>query len=373
MKKVACILLLLFAQSCTHDLDAPRPGDASLDKTAPDLPQDRGADRADLPVPDAAKPDRSSPDVPLPDVALPDQPKPDLPSDLLQPDLFLPDKYVPGCNNGVLDPGEQCDGKLLNKKTCKTKGFDGGKLACKTNCDFDTTGCSKCGDGKLGKGEDCDGKLLGGKTCVDLKLSGGTLGCKSTCVFDTSACTWLVSVEGQYSNFGIGIVADKAANIYVTGLFKGQATFGSMTLVSKGSQDTFVAKLDPQGNYVWVTGAGYSGKTNATDLALDSSGNLYVVGYFDTKTSFGSTTHTANGHDEIYVGQRLGDPGAVDHIGLGGRSRPPEVIVPDKGFRGASHAKVHAADFEQDIHLWLAPAKDKGPGSRLQRSSHHIG
>lgn len=47
---------------------------------------------------------------------------------------------IPACGNGVLDPGESCDGFQLGGATCQSQGHDGGTLKC-TNCIFDTSSC----------------------------------------------------------------------------------------------------------------------------------------------------------------------------------------------------------------------------------------
>jgi hypothetical protein len=50
---------------------------------------------------------------------------------------------LPTCNNGVLDPGEICDGTSVGANTCQTAGFERGLLVCNRYCtNFDTTGCS---------------------------------------------------------------------------------------------------------------------------------------------------------------------------------------------------------------------------------------
>ena len=52
------------------------------------------------------------------------------------------DAKKPKCSNGVIDPGEECDGSNLNGEDCKTKGFDDGILKC-ANCKFDDSGCTQ--------------------------------------------------------------------------------------------------------------------------------------------------------------------------------------------------------------------------------------
>ncbi|MBX7078482.1 MAG: hypothetical protein K1X88_04775 [Nannocystaceae bacterium] len=52
----------------------------------------------------------------------------------------------------------------------------------------DTMGAG-CGDGMVSPGEQCDGDELQGFTCMSLGLNGGTLSCDPvTCTFDTSMC-----------------------------------------------------------------------------------------------------------------------------------------------------------------------------------------
>lgn len=52
---------------------------------------------------------------------------------------------LPGCGNGVVDSGEQCDGADLAGADCSTLGFAGGTLACLAACAFDQTGCTLAG------------------------------------------------------------------------------------------------------------------------------------------------------------------------------------------------------------------------------------
>jgi cysteine-rich repeat protein len=95
------------------------------------------------------------------------------------------------CGDGVIDPGEQCDGADLGGKTCADQGFDQpAGLACKHDCTLDLSGCEPTCDGKtLEPGEKCDGMLLGGQTCVDFGYAqAGTLACKS-CLPDLTGCT----------------------------------------------------------------------------------------------------------------------------------------------------------------------------------------
>ncbi|MBL8788095.1 MAG: hypothetical protein JNJ59_24595 [Deltaproteobacteria bacterium] len=76
---------------------------------------------------------------------------------------------LPTCNNGVLDPGEICDGTSVGANTCQTAGFERGLLVCNRYCtNFDTTGCSG-GNGPLPDvigGDTSSPDTAGGDTAV---------------------------------------------------------------------------------------------------------------------------------------------------------------------------------------------------------------
>ena len=95
----------------------------------------------------------------------------------------------PGCGDGTLNEGEQCEGSNLGSFSCQALGFAGGTLSCNDNCSINTAACTTCGNGSVQNGEQCDGSALNNQTCQSLGFGGGTLGCTSSCSYDTSACT----------------------------------------------------------------------------------------------------------------------------------------------------------------------------------------
>lgn len=48
---------------------------------------------------------------------------------------------VPGCGDGVIETGEECDGNNLAGASCMSRGFTGGTLSCTSSCLFDTLSC----------------------------------------------------------------------------------------------------------------------------------------------------------------------------------------------------------------------------------------
>ncbi len=96
------------------------------------------------------------------------------------------------CGDSLVQTGEeQCDDDDLNGQTCASQGYYGGTLACGADCAFDFADCGsagRCGDGLLQEQEQCDGLLLGDATCVSLGYHGGDLACKADCTFELSSC-----------------------------------------------------------------------------------------------------------------------------------------------------------------------------------------
>jgi hypothetical protein len=117
----------------------------------------------------------------------------------------------------------------------------------------------------------------------------------------SGAWKWAVKAGGSSSDFGHGIAVDSSGNAYVTGFFEGTASFGSTSLSSNGNEDIFVAKLSSSGAWQWVRKAGSSSGDFAHGIAVDSSGNAYVTGSFQATVIFGSTSLTTSGGYDIFV------------------------------------------------------------------------
>lgn len=94
------------------------------------------------------------------------------------------------CGDGVINPGEQCDGTTLGPTTCESLNYAaGGTLGCNPDCSFDASACITCGNGTRNVGEDCDGADFGGLTCEDFGFSSGDLSCDDACVRSTAGCS----------------------------------------------------------------------------------------------------------------------------------------------------------------------------------------
>ncbi len=120
---------------------------------------------------------------------------------------------------------------------------------------------------------------------------------------------WAKRMGGTNVERGIGIAVDDSANVYTTGFFEGTADFdpgsGTANLLSAGSYDAFVLKLDSAGNYVWAKRMGGSSDEAARGIAIDGFGNIHVAGSFQGTADFdpgsGTTNLASAGDYDVFV------------------------------------------------------------------------
>src|SRR5439155_1564249 len=127
----------------------------------------------------------------------------------------------------------------------------------------------------------------------------------------TGLLVWAKQAGGIDADRGEGIAVDSSGNSTVTGFFALTATFGpgeanQTVLTAAGSNDIFVAKYDSTGLLVWAKQAGGANVDGGDGIAVDSSGNSYVTGFFFSTATFGpgevnQTVLTAVGSDDIFV------------------------------------------------------------------------
>ncbi len=87
---------------------------------------------------------------------------------------------------------------------------------------------------------------------------------------------------------------DSSGNVYVVGNATGD--FGSQ--INQGSQDVYLTKYDSAGNVQWTQMLGSTGSASGYSLTLDSNGNPIVVG---STTSDLTQTAIADGNNDTFV------------------------------------------------------------------------
>lgn len=119
---------------------------------------------------------------------------------------------------------------------------------------------------------------------------------------------WAGQIGGGSTDRAECSAIDSDGNVYATGTFYGTPDFdpgpGTANLTSVQS-DIFLLKLNRLGNFIWVRQLGGDSYETGFSVAVDSSDNVYVTGYFGGTADFdpgvGTTNLTAAGNNDAFV------------------------------------------------------------------------
>ncbi len=96
---------------------------------------------------------------------------------------------------------------------------------------------------------------------------------------------WAISEGGTAQDDVLGMCTDPNGNILITGIFNGPSiTFDTITLMSSGGKDIFIAKYDVSGNIVWAKSAGGNLDDYGMAICSDPTGNILVTGNFQSNS-----------------------------------------------------------------------------------------
>jgi gliding motility-associated-like protein len=96
---------------------------------------------------------------------------------------------------------------------------------------------------------------------------------------------WVKNGINYYDDRGLGMCLDENDNIYITGTCWGSITFGSLfaALPSQYTDNIFILKLDSNGNFIWLDVVGTDvGDDHGNDVASDKNGNIYLTGFISS-------------------------------------------------------------------------------------------
>ena len=108
---------------------------------------------------------------------------------------------------------------------------------------------------------------------------------------------WNTFMGSWHAEHGKGIAVDSDGNVYVTGLSK--ATWGSPVNPFVGDDDVFIAKLNNNGELQWNTFIGSSDDDQGYGIAVDGSGDVYVVGR--SESTWGSPVNAHMGNEDVFA------------------------------------------------------------------------
>jgi hypothetical protein len=131
----------------------------------------------------------------------------------------------------------------------------------------------------------------------------------------SGALIWNTFLGGPDNDYGNGLALDGNGNVYVTGNSNG--TWGSPTHPYTAGFDAYVARLNRNGTLIWNSFLGGAEGDFGYDIAVDGSGNVYVVGY--SHASWGSPVRFYTTYADVLVARLDGSHGGLTwHTFLGG-------------------------------------------------------
>ncbi len=101
---------------------------------------------------------------------------------------------------------------------------------------------------------------------------------------------WAAALGGDGTDWAYSLDLGPDGSVYTTGFYSQTGDFDPGTetflMTSKGLQDIFISKLDPNGKFVWSKSVGGIGADWGLSLKAAKNGNVYVSGSFDESVDF---------------------------------------------------------------------------------------
>ena len=220
-------------------------------------------------------------------------------------------------------------------------------------------------------------------------------------LFSQPVYSWASRIGGNgfgNDDAGNSIALDASGNVYITGYFSGinvdfDPGAGVQPLSSKGNKDTFVAKYNSSGAYVWAFSiGGFDGGFNdafsndqGKSIAVDGSGNVYITGFFgvaggisaDFDPSGATNNITSNGSIDIFCA-KYNSSGAyvwAFDIGSSGNDEGASVAVDVSGnvFIGGYYSGTADFDPSGTIQNLVSPSStSEGFFAKYNSSGNYI-
>lgn len=117
---------------------------------------------------------------------------------------------------------------------------------------------------------------------------------------------WVKGIGGPLEQKATSIATDFSGNVYVAGYFYGETDFDpsiseGLLIGTENFYDSYFAKYDTNGNYIYVKSIEGNNDVQIRDLAIDNQGNICITGIFRGDVDF-NPSEVAN----AYISSTLG-------------------------------------------------------------------
>lgn len=120
---------------------------------------------------------------------------------------------------------------------------------------------------------------------------------------------WAKQITSNRGAYVVSVKLDASGNLYYTGTFSGVVDVdpgpGVFNFDAGNSAASFIAKLDPAGNFLWADRL----DADISDIAIDAAGNVFAAGFFYNTVDFdpGPGTVTLTEYSNTWLGSGITD------------------------------------------------------------------
>jgi prepilin-type N-terminal cleavage/methylation domain-containing protein len=97
------------------------------------------------------------------------------------------------------------------------------------------------------------------------------------------------------------VATDADGNVYVAGLFSGTVTIAGEQLTAIGAEDLYVASYTASGVPRWVVAGSATGPIGFGSLAVSAAGEVYVVGGFEGTLTLAGQSYVSAGDSDLFI------------------------------------------------------------------------
>ncbi|OHD59920.1 MAG: hypothetical protein A2096_00860 [Spirochaetes bacterium GWF1_41_5] len=133
---------------------------------------------------------------------------------------------------------------------------------------------------------------------TDNKTSAGDSDLFLTKINSNSSYGWTKTMGSTGTDRANAVVTDSSNSVFIAGIFYNTVDFdpgaGTDNKTSAGSADLFLTKINSDGTYGWTKTFGGTSWEYVVGINADSSGNIFITGYFTLTADFDPETSTDN-------------------------------------------------------------------------------
>ncbi len=129
---------------------------------------------------------------------------------------------------------------------------------------------------------------------------------------------WLQQYGSQESVTSHSLSISNKGEIFICGTFKKELTFGNETIKSSGFSNNYLAKLDKNGNPLWIKLIKSDSKGKKTFVVSDKNNNLYYAGTFYNRINFGKKNLKAVSSSDIFLAKYSNKGVFINAISISG-------------------------------------------------------